>query len=232
MNPSTDKRKMPRMQIDLQACIFWGLSNKVSDVNIKNLSIHGLSFQSSRFFSQGTQFRLIFSDQDEELKRNKIQAEVVRCETLNSFSTDKFKVGAKFLFESQFFVSPKKNPSPGKNSKALQPLHSQRSFDLIHQGGIDPQAQPDSVKTAVQPACTIRIGEIKAEFLQFIQTSRNTQTIHTLLKIKESRFITTDHSSPSTMTSPEKFLEGISEKTFYNAPAHGKISAKQLPDPR
>ena len=219
------------MQIDLPACIFWGVSNKVSDVNIQNLSIHGLSFQSSRFFSQGTQFQLVLPDPNKKFKKNKIQAEVVRCETL-SFSTGNFKVGAKFLFESRFFAAPKKILSAEKNSKALQPLHSQPPFDLVHQQGIDPQAQPDKVRTERQPACTIRVGEIKVEFLQFIQSSRNKETIHTLLKMKESRFITSHHSSPSTMTSPEKFMEEIFEKTFYKTPALGKFSAKQLPDPR
>jgi PilZ domain len=230
MNPSANKRKMPRMQVDLPACIYWGVSNKTSDVNIENLSIHGLSFQSSRYFSQGTPFELIFPEQNEDLKRKKIQAVVVRCETRKVFSADKFKVGAKFLFESRFFSGPKKTPAPQKKSSAVQSFHRPHPSRITHQSeAVDHlPGQPGEVSAQHQPAGTIRVGEIKAEFLQLIQTSQNKETIQTLIKIKESRFITSHHPTDSTVTLPENFLEDLPETTFLSSNPLGKFSAKQL----
>lgn len=222
------------MQVELPACIYWGVSNKTSDVNIENLSIHGLSFQSSRYFSQGTPFELIFSEQNEDLKREKIQAVVVRCETRKVYSADKFKVGAKFLFESRFFAGPKKIPDPQKNSSAVQPFHPAYPSRITHQGGVVDHlpGQLGKENAEQQPVGTIRVGEIKAEFLQLIQTSQNKETIQTLIKIKESRFITSHHPTDSTVTLPENFLEDLPETTFLSPNPLGKFSAKQLPNRR
>lgn len=228
MNPSANKRKMPRMQVDLPACIFWGVANKTSDVNIRNMSIHGLSFQSSRYFSQGTPFELVFPDQ-KDLKRKKIQAVVVRCETGNGFATDKFKIGAKFLFESKFFAKPQKIPALQKNSTVLKPFRPTYPSDIIHQEEV---VDLGNVGTQLRPACTIRIGEIKAEFLQFIQTSQNKETTQTLIKIKESHFTTSHHLSAATLNLPKHFLEDLPKTTFLPANPPETFSSKQLPDRR
>jgi PilZ domain-containing protein len=229
MNPSANKRKMPRMQVDLPACIFWGVANKSWEVNIRNMSIHGLSFQSSRYFSQGTPFELIFPEQKKDLKRKKIHAVVVRCETRNGFATDKFKIGAKFLFDSKFFAESKKIPALQKNSTALKPLRPLYPSNITHQGEVIDLGKEG---TQPPPACTFRVGEIRAEFLQLIQTSQNKETIQTLIKIKESRFITSHHISASTVNLPENFLEDLPETTFLSSNTLGKFPAKQLPDRR
>lgn len=228
MIPSVNKRKMPRMQVSLPACIYWGVSNKFWDVNIRNMSIHGLSFQSSRYFSQGTPFELIFPEQKVNLKGKKIQAVVVRCETSNGFAQDKFRVGAKFLFESKFFAEPKKSPAPKKKPSAMQP--SPYTSRITHQDGMVDHLPGQLAQH--QPVGTIWVGEIKAEFLQLIQISQNKETIQTLIKIKESRFITSHHISPATTDLPESFLEDRPGTNFSPSNTLGKFPAKQLPDRR
>ena len=52
MNPSAEKRKMSRMQVDLSACIVWGVANNRSDVKIQDMSIHGISFRVHKVFHQ------------------------------------------------------------------------------------------------------------------------------------------------------------------------------------
>ncbi len=232
MSPSVNKRKMPRMQVDLPACIFWGVANKTSDVNIKNLSIHGLSFQSSRYFSQGTPFELILPEQNEDRERKKIRAVVVRCETRKVFSSDKFKVGAKFLFESKFFAKPKKIPPLQKNPSTVQPFQpSNPSYATHHEEMIDTE-QVGIEGTQHRPACTLRVGEITAEFMQLIQTSQNKETIQTLIRVKESRFTTSHHLSPSTLNLPENFQEDSPKTTSPPSSPLKKFPAKQLPPRR
>lgn len=232
MSLSVNKRKMPRMQVNLTACISWSVLNKTSDVNIKNLSIHGLSFQSNRYFSQGTPFELIFPERKEGLKRKKIQAVVVRCEPQKAFSTDKFRVGAKFLFESRFFVEPEKIPSP-KKSSALKPFHPSCPSRIAHQeDAVDFSRQPGKKGAQYQPVGMIRVGEIKADFFQFIQTSENKETTQTLIKIKESHFNNSPHLSPDTMNLPEKFLEDPPKTKILPSSPLGKFPSKSLLDRR
>ena len=205
---------MPRMQVDLPGCIFWGASDTASDVNIKNLSIHGLSFQSRKYFSQGTPFQLLFPDQSEELKKKNIRAEVVRCEILNGVSDQKFRVGAKFLFESKFYPAPKKNLSLEKKSPLLKPYHPSESVD----NGMAPPS----------PALTVKAGEIKAEYLQFIKTSQGEEKVHTLLRIKESHF-TTSLSPASAQALSDKFAREFEMKKFFKPKGS---ASKRLNDPR
>jgi PilZ domain-containing protein len=233
MTPSENKRKMPRMQVDLPASVHWSVSNKTSDVNIKNLSIHGLSFQSSRYVAQGTPFELTIPGQKKDLKRKKIHAVVVRCETGEIFSAEKFKIGAKFLFESNFFVKPKKVAPPLKTSAAVQPFHPQPPAQATHQKetlGLFGQTGKENAPH--RPFGTIRVREIKAEFLQYIQTSKNIKTTQTLIKIKESRLIDSHLPSASTVDLPENSLEDLPESDFPPANAVGKFARKLLPDRR
>ena len=98
MDLSGEKRKMPRMKVDLSACIFWGLAKKQSEVTVRNLSIHGISFRAKKFLPRGTQFNLIIPNHRKDSETHNIQAEVVRCESLNGFSSDgKFKGGGKIF---------------------------------------------------------------------------------------------------------------------------------------
>lgn len=199
------------MQVDVPACIFLGVSKTASDVSVKNLSIHGLSFRSRKYFSQGTPFQLIFSSQNAGRNVKKIQAVVLRCEPLKGLSSDRFKIGAKFLFESNMFGETENHSTAEKKPSALQPIHVQRSVEMTrHNKGVRLKAQVGNKSALSEPVRAVRKGEIRAEFFQFIQTSQSQETVHTFIKVRESRITDINPSTLSTPILPEEIVPGNS----------------------
>ena len=230
MNLSAEKRKMPRMRVDFSATIFWGIANNRSDVNIQDLSIHGICFRSKKYFTQGTQFHLILPNEREESEGKKIQAEVVRHETLNGFSSGgKFKIGAKFLFKAHRSADSKENPST-ETLFPLQPINSQNPLQIIHEGkSKNYPVQTNTRGTPGPSACRIRIRKVHAEHVQWVRTSAKEETVYTSIQIKKARFIASPSSSSSMLTSSEEFQAEIGNSILFANLVRQNFSDKRLP---
>ncbi len=226
MNPSAEKRKMARMQVDIPVSIFLEKPDRQSEASVLDLSIHGLSLGSSRTLTRGTQFQILFPDQGKLFDKKRIQAEVVRCETLAGFPNRKFKIGVKFLFKFRDSDS-----SPNESSRALQRFKSKKPelpiAKWIHDDSV---RQPTRLNGSDQATWLIRKGEIKAEYCQAIRLSadKKERTIYTVLKIKESH-PDCPASISSTLHSDEEFLNDPPHRPFLTEPANGNPLAKVIP---
>lgn len=212
MNPPAEKRKISRMQVDLPACIVWGVINNRSDVKIQDLSIHGISFHTAKYFTRGTRFNLILPNQKKEPGTNKIQAEVVRCKTRNGFSpAGNFEVGAKFSFKAR----RKANSKVETRTEALLPLKSSNTENLL------PDSIDDKLQNYPMPAnaigapgssvVEIRTLKVNAEFIRSVKTPIREETVVTRIQIKQARLISSSslHTTlltPSHRGNSEKFL--------------------------
>ena len=227
MNLSAEKRKMPRMRVDLSARIFWGIPNNRSDVNIQNLSIHGISFRSKKYFTQGEKFHLLIPNQEKESSQKKIQVEVVRCETLNGFSSGgKFRVGAKFLFKTHRPADLKENPATG-TPVALQPIDCHEPFfDIFNSGIKSYPAQTHTQETRGPCAMGVGIRAARAELIQSVRTPEREETVYTSIQIRQMRFISS--SSSSMRTPSEEFLPGIGNRSSFSA----NLARQNFPDKR
>lgn len=226
MNLSAEKRKMPRMQLDLSGCIFWGIANNRANVNIQNLSIHGISFCSKKYFTEGTQFHLTLPNHKKDSGINKIQAEVVRCETVSGFSSDgRFKIGARFLFKAPRPVESTKNPTTG-NPSPLQPIDSQNPQLEIYKGPLktSPGVLITSEMLSGSSASRIRIREVRAELIESVRTSTKEETVYTSIQIKQARFISSPSLSPSLQTSSEEPRSEIGKNKPFASLARRKFS--------
>lgn len=228
MNLSAEKRKMPRMQVGFSAYIFWGIANNRSDVNIQDLSIHGISFHSKKYLTQGTQFHLIIPNEGEKSEREKIQAEVVRCEKLNGFSFDgKFKIGAKFLFKVHRATESKENPTT-EPLFPLQLIDSQNPHQIFHGGKLNNYpVQANTRGTPGPSACRIRISEVHAEHIQSVRTSTGEETVYTSIQIRQARFISSLSTSSSMLIPSEETPPGIDN----NFPV-SSLARRNFPDKR
>jgi len=197
MNPSAEKRKMPRMQVDLPACIVWGVANNRSEVNVQDLSIHGISFHATKYFTRGTRFNLILPNQKKESGTNNIQAEVVRCKTLNGFSSaGYFKVGAKFSFKARRKVDPEIKPV----TESLLPLQSSDPYNSLPNFPM----QTNTMERLRSSAVGVSTFKVNAEFIQSIRTSTGEETVITSIKIQQARLISSPSLSATRLTPRHK----------------------------
>jgi len=201
MNPSAEKRKMSRMQVDLSACIVWGVANNRSDVKIQDMSIHGISFHAAKCFTRGTRFNLILPNQKKGSGTNNIQAEVVRCKTLNGFSlAGYFEVGAKFSFKARRKAGLEIKP----NTEALLPLQSIDPENLLPDS-FDERLQSypmpaNAVGAAGSSVVGISTLKVNAEFIQSVSTSTRQETVITRIQIKQARLISSPSLSSTRLT--------------------------------
>jgi len=134
-----------------------------------------------------------------------IQAEVVRHETLNGFSSGgKFKIGVKFLFKAHRSAESKENPST-ETLFLLQPVNFQNPLQVIHEG--NSKNYPVLTNTRGTPgpsASRIRIRKVHAEHVQWVRTSAKEETVYTSIQIKQARFISSPSSSASMLDSSEE----------------------------
>jgi len=212
MDLSAEKRKMPRMKVDLSACIFWGLAKNQSEVTIRNLSIHGISFRAKKYLPLGTQFNLIIPNQRTESETSNIQAEVVRCETLNGFSSDgKFKVGAKFSFKAHASTDLKETPTP-KTLSPLKPIASPAPVLNRYDERLKNDPLPVNAMGAQgSSALSVSTMEINAKLIRSVRTSTREEVVVTSIQIKQARFVSSLPTSSSTLTTsrrdnPQKHL--------------------------
>jgi PilZ domain len=227
MNRSAEKRKMPRMQLGLSASIYWGIANNRVDVNIQNLSIHGISFLSKRNFTEGAQFHLDLRQHKKESGIRKIQAEVVRCETLNGFSSDgRFQIGARFLFPSNSSVKANKKTTI-QNPSHLQPIDTPNSLLDIYKSQLKTPPVHTSISEALPVSSVNRISikEVRAKLIQSQRTSTTEETVFTSIQIKQARFISSPSLSSSKLTSSAKPLAGIGK-----VPISAKLIERVFPE--
>ncbi len=217
--------------MDLSACISWGIANNQADVNIRNLSIHGISFLSKRNFTEGAKFQLIMSHHKKESGINKIEAEVVRCETKKGYSSGgRFQIGARFLFPANR-PSVSEKESSNKNPLALELSNSQNPVLEPYRGQLKtPAASLRSIETLpVSSANRVQVQEVQAKFIQFRRTPTTEETIYTSIQIQQARVV----SSPS-ISSPKLALSGKPLARIDNEPIstnlyHRIFPEKQLP---
>lgn len=207
MNLSAEKRRMPRMQVDLPACIYWGIAKNRSEVNVRDLSIHGISFCAKKYFTCGTRFNLILSTQRKDSEINNIQAEVLRCETQNDFSSDgRFKVSAKFSFKSRRSTGPEEKPAtetllPPQSSVSHKP-HLNRYNERLKNYPVPANA----IGTRGSSALRIELMEINAELFQSVRTSTKEETVVTRIQIKQARFTSSPPTSSHMLNTSGDFL--------------------------
>ncbi len=201
MSLSAEKRKMPRMKVDLSACIFWGIVKKQSEVTVRNLSIHGISFRANKYLPRGTQFNLIIPNQRKDSETNNIQAEVVRCETLNGYSSDgKFKVGAKFSFKAHASTDLKETPTP-KTLSLLKPIASPALVLNRYNERLKNYPLPVNAMGAQgSSALSVSTMEIKAKLIRSVRTSTREEVVVTSIQIKQARFVSSLPTSSSRLT--------------------------------
>jgi hypothetical protein len=210
MNPSAEKRKMPRMQVNLSAGIVWGVANNRSNVNVQDLSIHGISFRAGKYFTRGTQFKLILPNQKKGSGVNNIQAEVVRCKTLNGFSlADHFEVGAKFSFKARRKADSKVEPIT-EALLPLQPIELENSLPDSNKERLQNHPMSANATGALRSsAFGVSVTEVNAEFIRSIRTPERQETVLTRIQIKQVRLISL---SPPSSTRRTTSLSGDSAK--------------------
>lgn len=197
------------MQVDLSACIFWGLANNRSEINIKDMSIHGISFRAKKYFACGTQFNLIFLNQKQESGTKNLRAEVVRCTALNGSSPGgRFEIGAKFSFKERRLMKPEVNPG----TETLVPLNL-RGFkkNLLNSNKrLQNFAEPaDATGAQGSPALRVGMMEVNAEIIQSVRTATRQETVVTRIQIKQARVF----SSPLESSLRQNFSgESLPEK--------------------
>ena len=201
MNLSAEKRKMPRMKVDLSACIFWGIAKNQSEVIVRNLSIHGISFRAKKYLPQGTQFNLIIPNPGKDSETNNIQAEVVRCETLNGFASDgRFKVGAKFSFKTRASMDREEKPTT-ETLSPLKPIDS--SSPLLNRYNARLKNYPPSANTmGAEGSSALRVitMEINTELVRSVRTPSREEIVVTRIQIKQARIVSSPPTPSSTLT--------------------------------
>lgn len=214
--------------MDLSACIFWGAAGSQSDVSIQNLSIHGVSFRSKKYFTEGAQFQMILPRQWKGSERGKIQAKVVRCKTLNGFSSDgKFEVGAQFLFKSNRPKKYEENSIPGTLSSLQSNGVQSPALESII-GGLKNYREQTSTKR-MQGPLAIRIGvrEVNANLIHSVRTSTKEETVITSIQIKQARISLLPPSSSSGLALSVEPLEGVA-----NNPSVANLVCQNFPAKR
>jgi hypothetical protein len=215
MIPSPEKRKMSRMQVDLSACIVWGASNNQSDVKIQDMSIHGISFRAAKYFTRGTRFNLILPNQKKGSGTNNIQAEVVRCKTLDGLSlAGYFEVGAKFSFSARRKANSKVEPA----TEALLPLPPIDPKNLLlgsHDDKMQNYLMPaNTIGAHVSSVVEISTLKVNTEIIRSVKTATREKTVITRVQINQAQLISSPPVSsarlnPSHQRNPEKPLSPI-----------------------
>jgi len=229
MDLSAEKRKMPRMQVDLSACIFLGIAKNRSEVNIKDMSIHGISFRAEKYFARGTRFDLILLNQRKESGVNNLRVEVVRCKTLNGFSSDgHFEVGAKFLFKARRVMKSKENPG----TETLVPHNLRDSKNPVlnsyNKRLKNFPAPGDSIGTPGSPALGIRMMEVNAQLIQSVRTATREETVVTRIQIKQARLISSPSASTPRLNTSGKYLTEMENNSPLANLARLNFSGKRL----
>jgi hypothetical protein len=196
MDLTAEKRKMPRMQVDLSASIIWGIANDQSEINVCDLSIHGISFRAAKYFTRGTKFKLIFPNAGKKTVVNNIQAEVVRCKTLSGISSGgHFEVGAKFSFKARRKIDTKDKPIV-QALAPLQPNDSDHPLVTINtERLIKPNPPGNAMGARVSSTPGVCMTEINAEFIHSVKTPTKEETVITRIQIKQARLTATSLSS-------------------------------------
>jgi hypothetical protein len=94
MNKPEDKRFFPRAMVSLEAHI--EDNEKRWAVDIVDLTVHGVSFQSERALPGGSRV-IIVIDGSENIRNNELKAEILRCESPSKVNSPPYVVAAKFL---------------------------------------------------------------------------------------------------------------------------------------
>jgi hypothetical protein len=196
MDLTAEKRKMSRMQVNLPASITWGIASNRSEINIRDLSIHGISFRAAKYFTRGTQFNLIFPNAGKEVARNKIHAEVVRCKTLSGISSGgHYEVGAKFSFKVRRKTDIDNKPIT-QALAPLQPLGCDHPLVNINNESLINSNMPENAMGAyVSSAPEICLTEVNAKFTHSVKTPTKEETVITHIKIQQARLITQSSSA-------------------------------------
>jgi hypothetical protein len=201
VNLSAEKRKISRMQVDLSACIVWGVANNQSDVKIQDMSIHGISFHARKYFTRGTRFNLILPNQKKGPGTNNIQAEVVRCKTLNGFSSaGDYEVGAKFSFSARRKANSKVEPIT-EALLPLSPIDPENSLPDSYDDKLQNYPMPANAIGALgSSAVEISTLKVNAEFIRSVRTSTHEETVITRIQIKQARLISSPSLSSTRLT--------------------------------
>ena len=91
-----EKRKMPRMKVDLPVSMAKGENS--DPVDVLDFNIHGMAFQSEKFYLRGT--RLDFW-MPQSRGGKKLPGEVIQCRVNEETLDGSYRVGVKFLFGSK-----------------------------------------------------------------------------------------------------------------------------------
>ncbi len=94
MNRPEDKRFFPRAMIALQAHVRDG--EKRFDVAVVDLSVYGISFHSEQALPVGSRV-IVELDDSEEMRNNKLTAEILRCDLQSNVTPPQYVVAAKFI---------------------------------------------------------------------------------------------------------------------------------------
>jgi hypothetical protein len=201
MDLTAEKRKMSRMQVNLPASIIWGIAKNRSEINVRDLSIHGISFRAAKYFTQGTQFNLIFSNAGKEAATNKIHAEVVRCKALSGISSGgHYEVGAKFSFKARRKTGTEDKPIT-QTLAPLQPLDSDRPLVNINNESLINSNMPANTMGAyISSVPGVCLTEVNAKFIHSVKTSTKEETVITHIQIRQARLITQSSSASTRLT--------------------------------
>lgn len=146
-----------------------------------------------------------------------------------AFPTASSEWGAKFPFESEFYVEPKSRakkrsvPERGGGPPPA-PFHPRHTAHSARPGRFPAQSGKEAAR-GVRPPAPSRHGKSRLNIrLQFMQTSQGEETV--ILKIKESRFTTSQ--SPS-------FTQALSRQTVRGLAVlfglRGAAGANDQPNP-
>lgn len=210
MDLTAEKRKISRMQVNLPASIIWGIANDRSEINVIDLSIHGISFRAAKYFTQGTQFNLIFPNAGKETVANKIQAEVVRCKTLSGISSGgHYEVGAKFSFKARRKTDVDDKPI-AQALAPLQPLDGDHPLVKINNESLINSNMPSNAMAArVSFAPKVCVTEVNAEYIHSVKTSTKEETVITRIQIQQLRLTADPSDNAQKFPSPGFIIKRV-----------------------
>lgn len=89
-----DKRYFPRATVSLAAQIHD--SQQKLAIDIVDLTVHGISFKSKQLLLVGSRV-VIELDGSEDIRRNELTADILRCDPQSNATSPQYVVAAKFI---------------------------------------------------------------------------------------------------------------------------------------
>ncbi len=168
------------MKVGLPASLVQGESRE--SVDVLDLNIHGMAFQSEKFFTRGTRLEFVLPFKKTQGKK-KFPGEVIQCRVNEETLDGSYRVGVKFLFGSKrFFTQNSAKPSVAANPPAEPIMAAMPVLKDAAAAQTSPDAMPPRVRTDQTPSPALNGNAA------ITNGAQKTERVFGLTFIRKSRF--------------------------------------------